>query len=141
MKRYTQLILNILVPILMMAAVVIFVPKLIIFFIPFIIGAVIAWIANPLIRFLNTKTKLMERQHASVVIIIFMLVLIGAILYLVLSAAVRFCVGFAKICRIWCGTSHSFSGVSAFPSEPAAAPVAESAGDGSGWRFGYTGSQ
>ena len=38
MKRYTQLILNILVPILMMAAVVIFVPKLIIFFIPFIIG-------------------------------------------------------------------------------------------------------
>lgn len=96
MKRYTQLILNILVPILMIAAVVIFVPKLIIFFIPFIIGAVIAWIANPLIRFLNTKTKLMERQHASVVIIIFMLVLIGAILYLVLSVAVRFCVGFAK---------------------------------------------
>ena len=116
MKRYTQLILNILVPILMMAAVVTFVPKLIIFFIPFIIGAVIAWIANPLIRFLNTKTKLMERQHASVVIIIFMLVLIGAILYLVLS-------------------------VSAFAPESAAAPVAESAGDGSGWRCGYTGSQ
>ena len=58
MKRYTQLILNILVPILMMAAVVIFVPKLIIFFIPFIIGAVIAWIANPLIRFLNNNRKL-----------------------------------------------------------------------------------
>ena len=95
MKRYTQLVLNILVPILMIAAVVIFVPKLLIFFIPFIIGAVIAWIANPLIRFLNTKTKLMERQHASVVIILFMLVLIGAILYLVISVAFRFCVGFA----------------------------------------------
>ena len=96
MKRYTQLVLNILVPILMIAAVVIFVPKLLIFFIPFVIGAIIAWIANPLIRLLNTKTKLMERQHASVVIILFMLVLIGAILYLVISFAVRFCVGFAE---------------------------------------------
>ena len=96
MKRYTQLVLNILVPILMIAAVVLFVPRLVIFFIPFIIGAIIAWIANPLIRFLNTKTKLMKRQHASVVIIIFMLVLIGAILYIAISVAVRFCVGFAE---------------------------------------------
>ena len=96
MKHYTRLILNILVPILMFVAIVLFLPRLIVFFIPFIIGAVIAWIANPLIRLLNTKTKLMERQHASVVIIVLMLVLIGGILYLIMSMAFRFCIDFAE---------------------------------------------
>ncbi len=95
MKHMLRLLLNILVPILVLTLVVVLLPRLLLFFIPFILGGLIAWIANPMIRFLNTKTRLLEREHASAVIIILMLMLIGALLYLAASTSVHFCIRMA----------------------------------------------
>ena len=95
MKHRLRLILNIVVPIAALSLIVVLLPRLLLFCIPFILGALIAWIANPMIRFLNTKTRLLEREHASAVIIVLMLILIGLLLYLIVSAGVRFCMQFA----------------------------------------------
>ena len=96
MKRIIQLILNIVVPILALVLTILLVPRMFLFFIPFVIGALIAFIANPLIRFLNTRTRLLERQHASVFIIILLLILIGGLLYLCIHLMIHVCADVIK---------------------------------------------
>lgn len=96
MKHITQLISNILVPLLALTLTILLIPRMFLFFIPFVIGAVIAFIANPMIRFLNTKTKLLERQHASVFIIILLLMLIGGLLYICIHLIIHVCADFLE---------------------------------------------
>ncbi len=89
MNRYFKLLANILAPIIVIGLLIVFVPKIIVFFFPFVIGLIIAAIANPLIRFLNQKTHIMRRQHASVFIILMLLCLIGYILYAIFAEIIR----------------------------------------------------
>ena len=59
-------------------------PKLMKFFMPFVIGWVIAMIANPLVRFLERRVKLV-RRHSSIVIVAAALALVIGLLYLLVS--------------------------------------------------------
>lgn len=89
MKRYCRLLFNIVFPIIVIWSIAVLLPKLLMFFLPFVIGWVIAWIANPFIRFLNQKTHILRRQHASAFIIILLLLLIAWFLYLIIMAAIH----------------------------------------------------
>ena len=51
-RRYARLILNIVIPAVEILLVCLLGPKLLKFFMPFVIGWIIAMIANPLVRFL-----------------------------------------------------------------------------------------
>jgi len=63
-------------------------PKLIQFFMPLIIAWIIAAIANPMVGFLENKIKIM-RKHGSAIVIVFVLLLVGSLLFLVVKITVQ----------------------------------------------------
>lgn len=71
-KRYIRVILNIIIPILIMWLVCVLGPKLLYYFLPFVIGWILAMIANPLVRFLERNLRIV-RKHSSVLIVIVVL--------------------------------------------------------------------
>ena len=63
-------------------------PKLIQFFMPLIIAWIIATIANPMVGFLEDKIKIM-RKHGSAIVIVFVLLLVGSLLFLVVRITLQ----------------------------------------------------
>ena len=55
---------------------------------PFVVGWIIAMIANPLVRFLERRLKLV-RRHSSIVIVAGALALVIGLLYLAVSLHIR----------------------------------------------------
>ena len=68
-KKYLKLILNLVIPVLEILVVCLLGPRLLRFFMPFVIGWIIAMIANPLVKFLEKRLRLV-RRHSSVLIVI-----------------------------------------------------------------------
>lgn len=94
-KKYLRIILNIVIPLAGIYLVCFWGPKFLRFFMPFVIGWVIALIANPLVRFLERRVKIV-RRHSSAIIIVGVLGLIvaasywiGSYLYVELSGLVK----------------------------------------------------
>ena len=83
-KHYLGLILNIVIPLTGWLLLCLLGPKLLKFFMPFVIGWIIAMIANPLVRFLERRVKLV-RKHSSIVIVVAALALVIGLLYLLVS--------------------------------------------------------
>ena len=81
-KHYLRLILNIIIPLTGWLLICLLGPKLLRFFMPFVIGWVIAMIANPLVRFLERRVKLV-RRHSFIVAAALALVI--GLLYLLVS--------------------------------------------------------
>lgn len=80
-KYYLRLILNIVIPLTGWLALCLLGPRLLKFFMPFVIGWIIAMIANPLVRFLERRLKLV-RRHSSIVIVVAALGLVIGLMYL-----------------------------------------------------------
>ena len=83
-RRYARLILNIVIPVAEILLLCLLGPKLLKFFMPFVIGWIIAMIANPLVRFLESRVKLV-RKHSSVLIVVAVLALIIGLSYFLVS--------------------------------------------------------
>lgn len=83
-RRYARLILNIVIPVVEILLLCLLGPKLLKFFMPFVIGWIIAMIANPLVRFLESRVKLV-RKHSSVLIVVAVLALIIGLSYFLVS--------------------------------------------------------
>ena len=83
-RKYARILLNIVIPLLWIGLVCVVVPRLLRFFLPFVIGWVIAMIANPLVRFLESRVKLV-RRHSSVIIIVAVLAMIIGLGYFMVS--------------------------------------------------------
>ena len=82
-----RLVLNILIPASGWILALFAGPRLLKFFMPFVIGLVISMIANPLVRFLERRLRLV-RRHSSLLIVAAVLALVIGLLYLVISRAV-----------------------------------------------------
>lgn len=80
-RIYVQILVNLLLTIALLLIVFFVVPRLIRFFFPFFIGFIISLIANPLVRFMEKKIKIV-RKHGSAIIIVLVLGFIIGILYL-----------------------------------------------------------
>lgn len=83
-RKYGRILLNIAVPLAEIAVVCFLGPKLLRFFMPFVIGWVIAMIANPLVRWLERHVRIV-RKHSSVVIVVLVLAGIIGLGYLLVS--------------------------------------------------------
>lgn len=94
--RYLRCIVNILLYLAGVVLVFVLTPKLLVFFMPFVVGWLIALLANPLVRFMERRLK-MVRKHSSMLIIItaIALVVIGG--YFAITAIVRELYGFWAI--------------------------------------------
>ena len=80
MKRYLRMILNIVIPLLGLCLVIFLGPRLLRFFMPFVVGWILALLANPLVRFLERRVKLV-RRHGSMLIIIAALAIVISLFY------------------------------------------------------------
>lgn len=94
-KNLVRVLLNIAVPLAEIALVCLLLPKLLVFFMPFVIGWVIAMIANPLVRWLEKRVKIV-RKHSSMVIVVLVLAGIIGLAYLIISRLVHETVSFAQ---------------------------------------------
>ncbi len=87
LRNLIRIMLNILIPLFTIALVIWLVPKGLRYFLPFVIGGIIAWIANPIVRWLERKIKL-RRKYSTVLTI-------GGALALVMGG------GYLLISRLW----------------------------------------
>lgn len=94
--RYLRNLVNIL---MFAAGILLFIlltPKVLMFFMPFVVGWLIAMIANPLVRFLERHLKIV-RRHSSVLIIIAAIALVITAGYFAISKVVQEMSGFLEI--------------------------------------------
>ena len=93
LRRLTRILLNILIPLVVIGLIICLLPRVLRFFAPFVVGGIIALIANPMVRFLERKVRL-RRKFGTVLIIggALALVIIGG--YAVISRLVRELAGF-----------------------------------------------
>ena len=94
-RKYCRIILNIIIPVLLLYLICVWGPRLLRFFLPFVIGWVIAVIANPLVRFLEKRLKIV-RKHSSMLIVVAVLALIIGVIYLLVSKLVSEAAGLAR---------------------------------------------
>ncbi len=94
--KYLRCVVNILLYVAGLILLVILVPRLLVFFMPFVVGWIIALLANPLVRFMERRLK-MVRRHSSMVIIITAIALVVAGGYFAITAIVRELYGFLSI--------------------------------------------
>ncbi len=87
-KIYGKIVVNLLINIILLVLVVTVGPKLLSFFYPFVIAFIISMIANPLVRFMEKKVKIV-RKHGSAIIIIVVLAGVFGVLYLVGALLVK----------------------------------------------------
>ena len=66
-KIYGKIVVNLLINIILLVLVVTVGPKLLSFFYPFVIAFIISMIANPLVRFMEKKVKIV-RKHGSAIL-------------------------------------------------------------------------
>lgn len=92
-KNYCRILLNIFIPILVTSVICIGGLKLLGFFFPFVVGWIVAMIANPLIHFLEKKVKIV-RKLSSVVVIVGVLALVILGVYALAAVSVRELRGF-----------------------------------------------
>lgn len=81
---YLKILLNIGIYVGLFLFVLSFGPGMIRFFLPFIIAWFIAWIANPLVQFLDTRLNLV-RKYSSILIILFIIAVIVFLIYMLIS--------------------------------------------------------
>lgn len=86
--KYVKIVVNLILAIGVVLVLFLLVPKLLGFFLPFVIGWVVAMIANPLVRFLERKVKIL-RKHSSAIIIVVVIGAIVGIIYLLISMLIR----------------------------------------------------
>ncbi len=89
---YKRILVNFLVTLVGILLVVLLLGDALRFFLPFVIGFVIAAIANPMVRFLEKKVKV-KRKYGSAIIIILVLAVVVGVLYLLGFILVRELVG------------------------------------------------
>ena len=103
--KYFKIILNILVMILAVVFFLWLLPKILVYFMPFVIAAVIALIANPLVKLLERKLKI-GRKGGTAVVIVVVIALIVTVSYFVLSRLIMELIGLIESApEIWARTS------------------------------------
>ncbi len=80
MKRILRILLNIAIPFCGLLMAVFLGPGILHFFMPFVIGWILALLANPLVRFLEKRGRLV-RRHGSILIIVLALAIVIGLIY------------------------------------------------------------
>ncbi len=103
--KYLKIAINIITMILAVVFCIWLLPKLIVYFMPFVVAAIIALIANPLVKFLERRVKIVRKAGTAFVIIVVLgLVVLGS--YLIIAKLVTEIIGFLTIApQMWETTS------------------------------------
>lgn len=94
-EKYLKICLNLLVAAVVLFLILFAVPKLLVFFMPFVVGWIIATIANPLVRFFEKRLKIV-RKHGTAIVIVLVLAVIVLISYGIIGKIVTEAMEFVK---------------------------------------------
>ena len=94
-KLYCKILANYLLAIALVLFLIFMLPKALAFMWPFVVGWIIAMIANPMVHFLEKKLKIV-RKHGTVIVIITVLAIIIGLLYVLLYVLIRQGMGFVE---------------------------------------------
>ena len=87
-KKYARILLNIIIPLVGIWLAVFWLPRLLRYFLPFVIGWILAMMANPLVRFLEKRVKIV-RRHGSMIIVVAALAAVIGLLYVIIAFLCR----------------------------------------------------
>lgn len=107
-RTYIKVLMNLGIALLVLILVIFLLPKAVLFFMPFVIGWIIALIANPLVLFFEDKLKIRRKAGTAFVIIavIALVVLAG---YLIGAKVVRETVGLVnELPQMWDAMEEDF---------------------------------
>ncbi|MDD3412908.1 MAG: sporulation integral membrane protein YtvI [Lachnospiraceae bacterium] len=93
--KFLKIIVNLIISALLIVFCIFFLPQMIRFFMPFIIGWFISMVANPLVRFLEKKVKIV-RKAGSAFVIITVMGLIALLAYAVVVNLLQQLIAFLK---------------------------------------------
>lgn len=85
---YLKICLNFVIAIVSILFIFFLLPNLLRFFAPFVIGWIVSMIANPLVKFLEKKVKIL-RKHSSAIIIFLVIGAVIGVLYLGVAVLIR----------------------------------------------------
>lgn len=88
LRVYLQIITNLVLTVGLALLIIFVLPKMLRFFLPFVIGLIISLIANPVVKFMEKKIKIV-RKHGSAIIIVLVLAVVVGLLYLLISLIVH----------------------------------------------------
>jgi len=92
MRKYTKALVNIAVAVALFMAVIIFLPKALVFLAPFVAGWIIALISGPLVRFFEEKVRI-KRKIGSAFVIIVVIAAVVLLIYVIISQLVQQIIG------------------------------------------------
>lgn len=111
--KYVKAVLNLLTAVVLLLLIIFGLPRLLGFFMPFVVGWIIAMIANPLVRFFEQKIKI-RRKAGSAIVIVAVLALVVCLGYLVIARLISEGAGFiADLPNIWKGLERDLNQVGA----------------------------
>lgn len=87
-RKYFKALVNLGVAVTILLLVVLLLPRLLVWFMPFVMAGIISMIASPLVRFFEEKIKL-KRKWGSAFVIIVVIALVVLVLYLVGSKLIE----------------------------------------------------
>lgn len=85
---YIKILLNLIFIILVGCFALFVLPKILRFFTPFVIGWIVSMIANPLVRFLENKVKILRKHSSAIIIVVVIAAVVGAI-YALLTLIIK----------------------------------------------------
>ncbi|MBQ8327041.1 MAG: sporulation integral membrane protein YtvI [Lachnospiraceae bacterium] len=110
-KQYLKVSINIIVAILILIGVIYYLPKLLVFFMPFLIGWIIALIANKPVKFFEEKLRI-KRKAGSVIIIVLVLAAVVSVLYFILLVLIKQVIGFiTDLPDMWAGLKNDIESI------------------------------
>lgn len=111
MRKYSKALVNIAVAVALFFAVIILLPKALVFFAPFVVGWIIALIAGPLVRFFEEKIKI-KRKAGSAFVIIVIIALVVLLLYLIIAQLAEQVAGLIEaLPEMWAGVETDLENI------------------------------
>ena len=108
-RKYLKASLNLLTALLILLAAIFLLPKILGFFLPFVVGAIIAMIANPLVHFLDKRIRIRRKAGGAIVIIAAIGLVVGGG-YVLISRLVKEVTAFAgELPELWSILQADFS--------------------------------
>ncbi|MCM1191320.1 MAG: sporulation integral membrane protein YtvI [Butyrivibrio sp.] len=111
MRKYSKALVNLAVALLLFFSVILLLPKVLIFFLPFVIGWIISLIASPMVRFFEEKVKI-KRKAGSAFVIIVIIGLVVLLLYLIISQLTAQVIGLLEaLPGMWAGLEEDLENI------------------------------
>lgn len=84
-KQYLKVSVNLMIAVIVLLLTIFLLPRLLVFFMPFVIGWLIAAMANPLVQFFEKKLKIKRKAVSVVVIVLVIAAVVGAVYWILVK--------------------------------------------------------